>query len=136
MLSIGNIYIDQGKYAKAIANCKRSLALAIDLGDIGNQESACDYLYTAYKVSGNTTEALTQLEQRQMLADSLKSEETAKNLQELEFSKQVLADNLLQVEKDLQVEMAHQAEVRQKDKNRNLALGAGVFFLLLSGGFF
>ncbi len=54
----------------------------------------------------------------------------------MEFGKQVLADSLVQVEKDLKVEMIHQTEVRKKDKNRNLALGASVFFLVLSGGLF
>jgi hypothetical protein len=28
--------------------------------------------------------------------------------------------------------MAHQTEVRQKDKNKNLALEAGIFFLLIA----
>ncbi len=32
--------------------------------------------------------------------------------------------------------MAHQTEVRKKDKNKNLALGAGLFFLLVSGGLY
>ena len=53
------------------------------------------------------------------LDDSLNAEESAKALQRMEFAKQVLADSLVQVEKDLKVEMAHQTEVRKKDKNRN-----------------
>ena len=66
----------------------------------------------------------------------MQMEETAEKIQQMEFSKQMLADSLIQVEKDLKVEMDHKAEVQRKDKNRNLAIGAGIFFLLLSVGFF
>ena len=71
-----------------------------------------------------------------VLDSSLQTKEIVKKLQQMEFSKQVLADSLLQVEKDLHVEMAHKDEVREKDRNRNLSLGAGIFFLVLSGGFY
>jgi len=60
----------------------------------------------------------------------------SKKLQQMEFARKITEDSLLQVEKDLHVEMAHQAEVRKKDRNRNLAIGAGIFFLVLSGGLY
>jgi class 3 adenylate cyclase len=71
-----------------------------------------------------------------VLKDSLQSNQTSKKLQQMEFAKQVMADSLVQVEKDLQVEMAHQTESREKDKNRNIAIGIGIFFLLLSAGLY
>lgn len=61
-----------------------------------------------------------------VLNDSLQSDETAKKLQQMEFSKQVLADSLVQVERNLKVEMVHQTEVRKKDRKNNIAIGAGV----------
>ncbi|WP_240473046.1 adenylate/guanylate cyclase domain-containing protein [Eudoraea adriatica] len=136
LLSIGDIYADQGKYSESLESCKKSLTLAKDLGDIGNQEGSCDCLYTAYKAIGNLNQALVYHEQMLVFTDSLKTEETAKKIQQMEFSAQVLADSLLQVEKDMKVETAHQIEVRQKDRNRNLSIAAGLFFLLLSGGLF
>lgn len=93
-------------------------------------------MYEGYKALGNGNLALAYHEQMLFLTDSLKNEETAKGLQQMEFAKQVMADSLAQVEKELKVEMAHQDEVRKKDKNRNLAIGAGIFFLLLAAGFF
>jgi tetratricopeptide (TPR) repeat protein len=134
--NIGNIYLDQGLYNKALTECQRSLNLSKEIGAIDLQGDACHCLYQAYKGLGNGNKALAYHEQMLVLNDSSQTEETAKKLQRMEFSKQVLADSLLQVEKELKVEMAHQTEVRKKDKNKNLALGAGAFFLLLAGGFY
>ncbi|OUR92702.1 hypothetical protein A9Q87_06605 [Flavobacteriales bacterium 34_180_T64] len=135
-MAIGQIQADQGNYIKAIEAYQKSYDLASEIGSILHQKNACTLLYNAYKALGNGNKALAYHEQMLVLNDSLKSEETAKKLQQMEFSKQVLADSLIQVEKDLKVEMVHQTEVRKKDKNKNIALGAGIFFLLLSGGFY
>ncbi|NHF61205.1 tetratricopeptide repeat protein [Flavobacteriaceae bacterium TP-CH-4] len=136
LLNISDIYSDKGDFSKAIAYCKKSLELAEGIGDIGNQESSCDCLYYAYKGLGNMKEALVYHEKMLQLADSIQTEEAAIKLQQMEFSKQLLADSLLQVEKDLEVEMRHQMEVQEKETNRNMAIGVGVFFLILSVGLY
>ncbi len=136
MGNIGDLYLKQGDYHKAIEYCNKTLSLTEKIGDISLQKENCECLYDAYKALGNGNKALAYHEQMLMFTDSLQTEETAKKLQRMEFSKQVLADSLLQVEKDLKVEMAHQTEVRKKDKNKNLAIGAGIFLLVLSVGFF
>ena len=135
-VNIGSIYLEQGLFNKAITQCHKSLNLSEELGAIDLQKQACECLYKAYKKLGKGIKALKYHEQMLVLNDSLQSEETSKKLQEMEFKKQVLADSLLQVEKDLKVELAHQTEVQQKNKNKNLAIGAGIFFLLLAGGFY
>lgn len=134
--NIGSIYIEQGLYKKAIAECQKSLRLSEKIGAIEEQKLACECLYRAYKLLRISNKALVYHEQMLMLSDSLQSEETSQRLQQMEFSKQVLADSLVQVEKDLKVEIAHQNEVREKDKKNNLALGASIFFLFLAGGFY
>ncbi len=136
LLNLGNAYLKQQKYSKSVESCKRSLVLALQLSDLEGQKDAFECLYNAYKAGGNGTKALTNIEQMLVLKDSLKTEETAKKLQGMEFAKQVLGDSLIQVEKDIKVEMAHQIESRKKDNNRNIAIGVGIFFLLLSGGFY
>lgn len=136
LLDMGIIYGRTGRQAESIKYCEKSRALARLLGDIGNQESACACLYDAYKARGNKTKALDYLELMMALTDSLQNEETAIELKQMEFQQQLLADSLIQVEKDLMVEMAHQTEVRNKNKNRNLAIGFSIFFLALAGGFF
>ena len=125
---MGQTYVELGNFTRAMTYCKKGLTLAEELEQLPNQKEACNCLYLTYKASGNGSKALEYHEQMLVLNDSLQSEETAKKLQQMEFAKQVMADSLLQVEKDLQVEMAHQEQVRRKDKNRNLALGAGIFF--------
>ncbi len=136
LIAIGMASFEQKDYNKSVINCLDALAQAEELGAIPEQELSSDCLYKSYKALGNSERALVYHEQVLMLNDSLKLQETSKKLQQMEFAKQVLADSLQQVEKDLQVEMAHQTEVRKKDRNRNLALGAGIFFLVLSGGFY
>lgn len=136
LLDIGKIYGKKGKYLESIKYCKRGLELAEILGDIGNQENACDFLSTSYKALGDHKTALFYLEQKLLFTEGLQMEETAIRVQQMEFRKQVLADSLIQVEKDLKLEMTHQKEIRSKDKNRNLAIGFGVFFLFLSGGLY
>ena len=48
-----------------------------------------------------------------VLNDSLKSEETVKKLQQMEFTKQVFQDSVSNAEKERLIEEAHQEEVRQ-----------------------
>ncbi|MFT4565665.1 MAG: adenylate cyclase, partial [Saprospiraceae bacterium] len=136
LLSIAYLHFDQGRHDLAIKHCKRCLTLAQKLEDIDAQSEASDCLYEAYRAIGNTSGALEQLEQTILLDDSLKSNETSQKIQQLEFSNQLVADSLIQVEKDLKVKLAHQIEVSRKDRNRNFAIGAGIFFLFLAGGFF
>ncbi|MEH6535650.1 MAG: adenylate/guanylate cyclase domain-containing protein [Psychroserpens sp.] len=134
--NIGYNYNAQDMHKSAIIECQKALTLSKEIGAIDLQREACECLYDAYKALGNDNKALAYHEQMLVLNDSLQSEETSKKLQQMEFKKQVLADSLFQVEKDLKVEIAHQSEVQQKNKNKNLALGAGIFFLLLAGGFY
>lgn len=136
MIPLGKSHYEQEDYAHAISVCKSALEEAEKLQLVAEQKLACSCLYKVYKNIGNSPKALEYHEQMLVLQDSSKILEMDKKLQKMEFAKQIMKDSLLQVEKDLEVEMAHQAEVRKKDRNRNLAIGAGVFFLALSGGFY
>ena len=133
---IGQIYFKQRDYSKAIDNCNKGLNLGLEIGAISLQKESCDCLFKSYKALGDGNKALGYIEQMNVLTDSMQTQETAKQLQQMEFSKQVLADSLVQVEKERKVEVSHQVEIRQKDKNRNIAIGAGLFFLLLAAGFY
>lgn len=135
-LEIANIHIEKKEHAKAIKACLKSLSEAKQIGDIGNQELAYKLLYESYRALGKAGLALVSHEKMLALVDSVKREEMIIKLQQMEFAKQVLADSLAQVEKDLQIEMKHQEEVRRKDRNRNIAIGVGILFLILALGFF
>jgi class 3 adenylate cyclase len=85
---------------------------------------------------GNTNKALENYEKMIALKDSLHSIDTAKKIQKVEFDKEQLADSLEHEADKLKTEMAYQVEVRKKDKNKNIAIAAGIFFLLVSGGLY
>ncbi len=136
LIAIGEIAYEEKDYGKAISNCFSARSKAEDVGIITEQKSACKCLYDSYKAIGNSRKALDYHEKMLILTDSLHKEETTKKLQLMEFEKQVLSDSLQEVEKDLKVEFAHQTEIQKKNKNKNIALAGGIFFLLLSGGFY
>ncbi|HFA52160.1 MAG TPA: tetratricopeptide repeat protein [Bacteroidetes bacterium] len=136
LLGIGDIYAIKGKHFKSIEYCKKGQDLAERLGDLDGQVFSCDCLYKAYKAVGKSNKALVQLERMLLLTDSLKTEETVKKIQSMEFAKIRLSDSLAQVEKDLRTDMLHKDEVRKKENNRNIAIGFGAFFLILAGGFY
>ena len=136
LLSISDIYLDNKNYTKAITYCKKSLSMAKKVGDLGGQEYACECLYEAYRALGNPEEALVYHEQMIFIGDSIKTEDLAIKLQQIEFSKKILADSLVQIEKDIKVQLQHESEVQRKDKNRNLAIAAGIICFILAIGFF
>ena len=71
-----------------------------------------------------------------LLSDSLKTKEIAKKLQQMEFDKQVSADSIAQVEKERLVQKANDEEVSKKNRLKNIAIGGGLLFMILAGGFF
>ena len=134
--NIGNTYKDQGNYPKALEYCKKSLVSSKEIGSLDLEKKACQCLYDTYKFMGMGNEALLYLEKLQVLDDSLKTEETTKKLQQMEFAKVMLADSLNQVAKDIEVQNIRKEEIRKSKNTRNILLGSGLFLLLLAGGFF
>lgn len=129
---IGELYNAQKLFLKGVENCKKSYDLSLVLGDIYKQRRACECLYSSYKALNQGNEALEYHEKMLVLSDSLRSEETSKNLQQMEFSKTILADSIAQVEMDRKIETAHQEELRKKNQTRNISIGIGAFILFLT----
>ena len=134
--NIGNIYKIMGNYPQAIAYCKNGFELANRIGLLLEQKEGCECLYEVYKSMGNGNKALKYLELFNEIKDSLNAEETTKKLQQMEFQKQITVDSLAQVEKDHLVQKANDDEVRKKNKTINIAIGGGLLFMILAGGFF
>jgi adenylate cyclase len=136
IINIGLIYKEQGSYPKALEYCKKAQSISQEIGAIATEKNACICLYDSYKAMGKGNEALVYMEKIQVIEDSLNTQETTKKLQQMEFAKQMFADSIAQVEEKRIVKEAHKEEVRQKDKTRNIALGAGGFFILVASGFY
>ena len=134
--NIGNIYKIMGNYRQAIAYCENGLELANRIGLLLEQKEGCTCLYDVYKSIGNGNKALDYHELLTVIEDSLNAEGTSKKLQQMEFQKQITVDSLAQIEKDRLVQKANDDEVRKKNKTINLAIGGGLLFMILAGGFF
>ncbi|MEO8588413.1 MAG: adenylate/guanylate cyclase domain-containing protein, partial [Flavobacteriales bacterium] len=132
--NIGMLHLKMGESERAVEYCEQGLAIARELEELNGQYAACQCLYTAYKAKGRFADALAQLEQLNVITDSLKAQETGKKLLQMEFSKVLVADSLLQDQEKRTVAEAHAEEVRQKNRTRNLLLGSSFGILLLAGG--
>ncbi|MEO9511073.1 MAG: tetratricopeptide repeat protein [Flavobacteriaceae bacterium] len=98
LFSIGAVYLAKKQYSKTIEKCKESYQIAVDINDVSRQNNACECLYEGYKGLNNSNQALNFFEKASVLNDSLKSEETAKRLQEMEFAKIILKDSIAKAE--------------------------------------
>lgn len=133
---LGFVYSEWQKPAKAIEYCTKALEWSEKIGSFYEQERACKCLYDGYKAVNNGEKALFYLEKGNAMGDSLQLEETAKKLQQMEFQKAMLQDSIANAEEARLIEEAHQEEIRQKKRTRNIFGGVGFFALLLAGGFY
>jgi class 3 adenylate cyclase/Tfp pilus assembly protein PilF len=130
LINIGRAYNEQGNQLQAITWCKKGLKTAKEINIIEEQRDACDCLYDAYKAMGINDKALEYHESITALNESLQADETTRKLQQMEFSKQMIADSLIHEEEKLRVEIAHDAEVRRKNRIRNIFIISAVFLLI------
>ncbi len=133
-LSISMAYLEQRNYSKAIEHCLECEPYFEEENDFVEQEAVYETLYAAYKKSGNYRKALENLEKIIGLKKDKDPLETARQLQEYEFSKKVLTDSLKQVEKLLKIELAHQTALRVSNSYKFIAIGIGSLILLISLG--
>ncbi len=134
--NMGVLYQKQKAYAKAIQWCKKSLTLSRQISALRPERNACNCLYEVYRSTGQSNFALAYHEQYFALSDSLQKEETNVRLEQMEFARQVMADSLGMEEEKLKMEMAHQNEVRRKNRTLNILLVSGLVVLALALGFF
>ena len=132
LINIGELHLIQKEYQKGVQKCKKAYLIALDLGNLRTQKIACQCLYDNYKSINNLGLALEYHEKMIVLNDSLKSEETSKKLQQMEFAKTMLADSIAQEETNRKIDQAHQEELRKKNQTRNISIGIGAAILLLS----
>ena len=126
----------QGYHTRAIQWCTDAFEMAGKLKALNLQRDACNCLYNAYKAIGQGNKALVYLEKLNALTDSLNLEETAKELQQMEFQKQMLTDSLAKAEEARLIEEAHKEEVREKNNTRNVLIGSFLLMLVLAGGIY
>lgn len=135
MNNMGMIYNKQAHYKKAIDYCKKGLRISNEMNILEEKKNACKCLFDAYKSLGNDKLALKFHERVSILDDSLQFIETTKKLQEMEFARQIFADSLAREKEKLKIQMAHEAEVRKKNRTRNIYIAAALLLLIFAVGF-
>ncbi|MBO0592750.1 adenylate/guanylate cyclase domain-containing protein [Cellulophaga sp. E16_2] len=91
-------------------------------------------MYKSNKAINNTKIALKYYEKSVSLKESLQAKETASSILHMEFDKQVLKDNIVQVEKDRKIQIDHRNTLAEKEKQRNILIVSGCFALLFTLG--
>ena len=134
--NIGRVSNKQGDHEQAIIWCEKGLKTSEKINIIEMQKNACQCLYDAFKAIGNDNKALEYYERITMLNDSLQAEETSKKLQQMEFAKQILADSLLQEKEKFRIQIAHEAEVRKKNRTKNIFIISALFLLISAVGLY
>ncbi len=134
--NFGSLYNRIGEHRKAASLCEKGLLLSEEMESVNVQKNACECLYDAYKALGNGNKALVYHEKLLLTQNALAEEDASNKLQQMEFEKQVLADSLATAEETRLVEEAHQEEVRQKNRTRNILIGSSLLLLALGGGVF
>jgi adenylate cyclase len=129
--NLGDFYIAQKNWIKTKFYCSKALNEAKYLGLLPEQVRACDCMYTVTKATGHYAKSLSYLELKTQLSDSIKLEETAKALQQLEFEKEVLADSISRAEEQRVAQENIQIEKNKRTRSRNIFIVIGLF---LAGG--
>ncbi|MFY0675283.1 MAG: tetratricopeptide repeat protein [Bacteroidia bacterium] len=111
--TIGELYLTQNLIDSAIYYCSKCLSLIHENPNIQQQKDIYNCLFTSYKKSLNNEKALEYLELVKVLDDSLNAQQLGKELERMEFEKQILRDSL-----------AHIEQLRIKKLNEELAFAA------------
>ena len=130
------MYDRQGIHSTAVSWCKKGLLASEEINVLDMQLDACQCLYDAYKAMGNDNQALSYHERITVLNDSLQAAETEKKLQQMEFEKQMIADSLVHEKEKLTVQIVHNAEVRRKNRVRNIFIISAAFLLVGMAGLY
>ncbi len=134
--NIGILYFEKNDSKQALKWCQQGLQLAKEIGEISRQREACECIYNASTSLGNYKTALYYHEQMNLLDDSLKSDETIRQLGQFEFEKKILIDSIHQAEEKRQLQEVHAEALRAEEKRKNISLSIGGLILLIAGGLY
>jgi class 3 adenylate cyclase/Tfp pilus assembly protein PilF len=132
--NIGLLFKEQKQFNKAIIWCEKGLKTSSEIGQLATKRESCKCLYESYKGLGNFVKALKYYERYMELGDSLKKEETAKKLQQMEFLQKIQADSLRQEKMKLKVEIAHEEQMNKQRIQKVILVSAVTVALVMIFG--
>jgi serine phosphatase RsbU (regulator of sigma subunit) len=134
LMNIALIDFKKDNFAKATPEYEEVLKMARQSGFVAEMREAGNYLYQIYKKQGKMTQALEMHELYITMRDSLKNEESQREVmrQEMEYSyeKQKALD-----EKEHEKELAVAAEQEKKQRIITASIGIGLLLVLLFAAF-
>jgi signal transduction histidine kinase/Flp pilus assembly protein TadD len=116
LLDMGRLQLRQRRFAEAIETLKKCLDISEKNRLLRVMQDGSDYLYEAYKQTGQSTQALIYLERYRALNDSIFKETTQKQLSEF----QIKYDT---AEKELEIER-QQSEISRHKARQNMLFGS------------
>ena len=132
LVNFGSIYSAMGKYNESDNWLRKAITLCEELNAISYLQNAYYTLYKNNTKRGNYKKALEYYKEVTALDDSLKSEETYRELQQMEFRSQMAADSL----EDLKREAVKDLEIKNKqaalETQNYLIVGIILVLILIS----
>ncbi len=132
IINLGTVYNMTKEFRKAIEFCNEGFEISLELKSPDNEWNACNCLYEANKGLGNNKTALEYHERMFKIDESIQTKEVQKNLQQMEFQKQIVADSLRQNQKELELKLAFEKQLNSENQKRNIAIGSGLLLLVIA----
>ncbi|WP_276483054.1 sensor histidine kinase [Paraflavitalea pollutisoli] len=127
-LDIGRFYLQHGQYVKAHGYLDS--ALAYRGARLTDQRALQHMLFTADSALGNYTAAIRDLQQYELLSDSLYNEKKSRQIEELtiQYETEKKVQNIRLLEKETRFQ---QAELNKEKNTRRWMLGVGVLLVVI-----
>ncbi|MCW3104729.1 MAG: protein serine/threonine phosphatase [Bacteroidetes bacterium] len=128
--NLGQVYDRKGDNEKSIAYNRLALRISQEAGVAASVREASKSLYESYKKTGRYKDALEMYESYISMRDSIKNEESQKEMMKQEISYNFEKQKALD-EKEHEKELAVAAEKENKQKVISVAVGIGLLLVLL-----
>ncbi len=126
-------YFSQKKYNEAIKYCNLSIIPAEKISNKAMLYANQELIAQSYRGKKQWKLALEHLEKSSEIHDYLNELESSKELQKMEINNIHIKDSLYLIQKELKLDLAHQTELQQKNKEKsNLILGWGISLFIIS----
>ena len=138
LIGLGKVLIKQKKYTMAIQRLKEANLIGENISNLAVIGSSALELSNVYGKTGQPVKALEMFKKHVAMKDSVQREENQRAVIQQEYryvyEKKSLADSISQMENARFVEVTHKAELRKKNRTRNILIFSGFIILLIAGG--
>jgi tetratricopeptide (TPR) repeat protein len=135
MIYLGQTNIQKRQVKQGEDWCKKGLEMAITVGSLSHKKDACKCLSETSSLQNNWKEAFEYHQRYTIYSDSLKTNETTKRLQQLEFAKQMVRDSVAYQNKRKEIQIAQDEKIHRRNSLQFTGI-AILLFLFVSWWYF